>query len=243
MQPTEKKKTSPWLYVGIGCGLLLVLGVGAIIAAVVFVGSKVNEFKEDMTNPVVRTEKVKKTIGATELPEGYQAVMALSVPAIMDMAILSTQPLEAHAKPVKEDERLFIYMFLKNSSVNDVEELSAYLEGRSDDASVLARNNIHIRAEEITGRGVIPLEGRRVLYIGQRGELDTGQHHRKSNGPELNSISLIECPGQSLLRLGMWSAPDPSPGTPLEQLDVKGTPVDPEAIKDFMSHLNPCTVK
>jgi hypothetical protein len=134
-----------------------------------------------------------------------------------------------------------MYMFIKASSVNDVEELRAYIEGRSDDASVLARNNINIRAEEITGRGAIPLEGRRVLYIGQRGELSTNQE--QSRGPGLNSISLIECPGQSLLRLGLWSSPDPSPGTPLAELDVKGTPVDPEAIKAFMSHLNPCQVQ
>jgi hypothetical protein len=221
--------------------VLLLLGIGAVVATVMFVGNKFNELKEDMANPIVRTEKVKKTLGATELPEGYQAVMALGVPAIMDIAVLSTRAPEDHSRNAKEDERLFMYMFVKASSTNDVEELSAYLEGRSDDVSVLARHNIHIRAEEITGRGVIPLEGRRVLYIGQRGELSTGQLEKRGSG--LNSISLIECPGQTLLRIGIWSAPDPSPGTPIEQLDVKGTPVDPEAIKDFMSHLNPCQVK
>src|SRR5690242_16795199 len=97
VQPAEKKKTSPWLYVGIGCGVLLFLGIGATVATVMFVGSKFNELKEDMTNPVVRSEKVKKTLGVTEFPEGYYPVMALSVPAIMDMAILSTKSPDAPA--------------------------------------------------------------------------------------------------------------------------------------------------
>ncbi|WP_224247437.1 hypothetical protein [Hyalangium gracile] len=238
MQPVEKKKTSPWVYVGIGCGILLLLGVGGVVAAVLVGAKMFKGFQEEMTNPVTRTEKVKKTLGAPTLPEGYHAVMALSVPAVIDTAILSTRTPDAPAQADAKPERVFIYLFVKAASMNDTEELRAYLEGRSDDASVLARNNIDIRTSEIIGRGAIPLEGRRVLYLSQRGELesDNGQ----SQGPGLNAITLIECPGESLLRMGLWITPDPSPETPIEQLDVKGTPADPEAVRAFMSHFNPC---
>jgi hypothetical protein len=40
----------------------------------------------------------------------------------------------------------------------------------------------------------------------------------------------------------MPRAPDTSPEVPLAQLELKGTPVDPEAIRSFMSHFNPCQV-
>ncbi len=241
MQPAEqKKKPSPWLYVGIGCGALLLLILGGFVAAGMFIVKKGQQHQQDMANPVTRTEMVKKTLGAQTLPEGYHAIMSLSVPAIVDTAILSTRSPDAPTTGQPDGERVFLYFFLKPASVKDQQELRDYLEGKTDDRSVLARNNIQVGENELIGRGVIPLEGRRVLYLAQRGELETQHSGDKSDGPLLNSILVIECPGQNRLRMGLWMAPDPAPGAPLGQLELKGTPVDPEAIRAFMSHLNPC---
>jgi hypothetical protein len=241
MQPVEQKKkqTSPWLYVGIGCGALVLLGVVGSIAAVVFGENKIKEISEDMSNPVTRTEKVKKMLGAQTLPEGYFAIMALSVPVLMDTAVLSTSAPDAPKKSRKGQASFFVYLLLKAASVNDQEELREYLDGRSDDASVLTRNKVRIHTEEIIGRGAIQLEGHRLLYLTQRGELGSSSGH-DSTEPGINAIILIECPGETRLQMGLWIAPDPSPGTPLAQLELKGTPADPEALRAFMSHLNPC---
>jgi hypothetical protein len=241
MQPVEqKKKRSPWLYIGIGCGVLVLLGVGAVVAAGMFLVKKGQQYKEDLANPVTRTEMVKKTLGAQTLPEGYHAVMSLSVPALMDTAVLSTRAPDGPPSGQPGGERVFLYLFIKPASVKDREDLRKYLEGESQDASVLARNNIHVGQNELIGRGVLALEGRRVLYLAQRGELQTQHGRDEDQGPLLNSIFFIECPGQNRLRMGLWMAPDPAPGQPLEQLDLKGTPVDPEAMRTFMSHINPC---
>jgi hypothetical protein len=241
MQPADqKKKTSPWLYVGIGCGVLLLLGLGAAVAGGLFLFKQTQQFQEDMANPVTRTEKVKKILGAQTLPEGYHAVMSLSVPAIVDTAILSTRAPDAPPSGQTGGERVFMYFFLKPSSVKDAEELRSYLEGKSNDPSVLTRNNVQVGENEPIGRGVIPLEGRRVLYLAQRGEMQTQHSEDEGQGSLLNSILFIECPGQNRVRMALWMAPDPAPGAPLEQLDLKGTPVDPEAIRAFMSHINPC---
>jgi hypothetical protein len=241
MQPVEqKKKRSPWLYVGIGCGVLLILGIGGVVAAGFFIVKKGKEFQQDLANPVTRTEMVKKTLGAQTLPEGYHAILSISVPAIMDTAILSTRDPDAPRGGQPGGESVFVYLFIKPSTVQDREELRKYLEGESEDASVLTRNNIHIGKNELIGRGVIALEGRRVLYLAQRGELETRHSQRESKDPQLNSIFLIECPGQNRLRMALWMAPDPAPGKPLEQLELKGTLVDPEAMRTFMSHINPC---
>jgi hypothetical protein len=242
MQPVEeKKKRSPWLYVGIGCGVVLLLGIGAVVAGVSFLFKKGKQYQEDMANPITRTERVKKILGAQTLPEGYIASMSLSVPAIMDTAILTTRPPDAPPGGQKEDTRMFLYLFIKASSVKDQEELRRYLEGQSEDHSVLARNHIRVGKNELIGRGAIELDGRRVLYRAQRGVLKT-QHREEDESQTslLSSILFIECPSQKLMRMGLWLARDPAPNAPLEQLELKGTPVDPEAIRTFMSHINPC---
>jgi hypothetical protein len=239
MEPVEQnKKRSPWLYVGIGCGVLLLLGIGGAMFGVAFLFKKGKQYTEDLSNPIARTEMVKKALGAQTLPDGYHAVMALSVPAIMDMAVLSTRSPDAPAAGQTSNVSIFVYFLIKRSSGSDEEQLKKYLEGKSNDASVLARNNVSLGEGEIIGRGVIELEGRRVLYIAQRGEVET--QHDDREGPGLNSILFIECPGPKRMRMGVWMAPDPSPEAPLEQLDLKGTPADPEALRAFMSHLNPC---
>ncbi|HVG60278.1 MAG TPA: hypothetical protein VNA24_17095 [Hyalangium sp.] len=242
MQPAEQqqKKRSPWLYVGIGCGCLLLLGVGAFVAGGVFLVKKGQQLQQDMANPITRTELVKKTLGAQTLPEGYYAVMSISVPALVDTAVLSNRAPGTPQSGQPGGEIVFVYLFIKPSTVQDREGLRRYLEGESEDASVLTRNNIHVGKNELIGRGVLALEGRRVLYLAQRGELQTRHSESESKGPLLNSILFIECPGQDRLRMALWMAPDPAPGKPLEQLELKGTPVDPETMRTFMSHINPC---
>jgi hypothetical protein len=231
MQPQEdSKKRSPWLYVGLGCGALLLLAIAAIAIGAVFLFKAGQQYQEDMANPVTRTEKVKKTLGAQALPEGYSALMSISVPAILDVAVLSSE----------EGGRMFVYLFTKASTARDQEELRKYLEGTSADASVLTRNSVGVGENEFVARGSLELEGRRVHYLAQRGELETSYNKPDEKASQLHSILLIECPGQKLMRVGLWMAPDPAVGAPLEQLELTGTPVDPEAIRAFMSHLNPC---
>lgn len=241
MQPAEQtKKRSPWLYAGIGCGCLLLLGVGAFVVGGLFLVKKGQQLQQDMANPITRTERVKKTLGAQTLPEGYHALLSISVPSLLDTAILSTRAPDAPSRGQPGGESVFVYLFIKPSTVQDQEALREYLKGESEDASVLTRNNIHVGQNELIGRGALPFEGRRVLYLAQRGELQTRHRESESKGPLLNSIFFIECPGQNRLRMALWMAPDPAPGQPLEQLELKGTPVDPETMRTFMSHINPC---
>ncbi|HEX8703600.1 MAG TPA: hypothetical protein VF815_32490 [Myxococcaceae bacterium] len=237
-----KKPTSPWLYIAIGCGSLLLIG-GLIVGAIVFlVVKKVDEVKDDMANPIARTEKVKKALGAQTLPDGYYAFMTLNIPLVMDTAMLTTDDPSTPGSD-KAKDRLFMYIRLKSAPSSDVDEFRDYLEGRTDDPSVLERSNLDIRTDEIVGRGAVQLDGeRRLLYLAQRGVLRTNNSTSKSDGPGLNALVLFECPTRSDVRMGIWTAPDTSPGVPLAQLELKGTPVDPDAIRSFMSHFNPCQV-
>ncbi|MDY7225888.1 hypothetical protein [Hyalangium rubrum] len=236
MQPEVKKKQSPWLYIGIGCGSLLLIGAIIVGVGVWFVAKKANEIKEDMANPIVRTEKVKKALGAKTLPDGYYAMMSLSVPMVMDTAMISTKDPDA---PHDGGASVFMYFFLKSATSRDVGNLRDYLEGKSDDASVISRAGLDTEGNEVLGRGVLEYDGRRLLYLTQRGEL-RGNNSDRERGPTLNTLVFFECPGSSNVRMGVWLEPDPSPETPTSELDLQGTTVDPEAVRPFMAHFNPC---
>jgi len=233
--PTPKKQTSPWLYVAIGCGALVVLGSLAIAAGALFVFKKSDELNQDLANPVARAEKVKRALGARALPEGYHAIMTVSMPMLMDTTVISTRD----AAPSR---RTFMYVRFKVITPRDAQGMRDYLEGRTDDASVFARSRLQMKTEQLVGRGSLELQnGQKLLYLAQRGELRFGGNS-KSEGPGLNALVLFECPTQSDVRMGIWTAPDTSPEVPLEQLEIQGTPLDPEAIRSFMSHFNPCQV-
>jgi hypothetical protein len=235
----EKKQPSLWAYLGCGCLALVVAGVLAMMGGFALVADKARELEADNADPLRRTEKVKKTLGAEKLPEGYHAMMAISVPMLMDTALLSTHHPDVPENLQKAEVRAFMYVHSRSAKPTDVEELRAYLEGRKKDPAVLSRSgiDISIRKSEVLGRGTIELEGRRLLYLSQRAEL---RNERLQGNPSLNAIVLFECPGQDRARVGVWLAPDPSPRTPIARLDVTGTPVDVQALKAFMSHFNPC---
>src|SRR5215813_3669824 len=84
-----QKKTSPWVYVGIGCLVVVVIGVAAVGTVAFYGYRKAKQFTEEMKNPAAREAKVKSILHAETLPPGYYAVIGMSVPFVMDMAMLS----------------------------------------------------------------------------------------------------------------------------------------------------------
>ena len=81
--------TSPWVFVGCGCGLAVLL-IGLALGGLAYFGYQgAKQFEADMKDPAARTDRVLEILGAEDLPEGYHAVMGMSVPLVMDIAILS----------------------------------------------------------------------------------------------------------------------------------------------------------
>jgi hypothetical protein len=225
-----KKKTSPWVYVGVGCLVVVVIGVAAVGTGVFYFARKAKQLGEEMKDPKAREAKVKATLHADTLPPGYHAVFAMSVPFVMDMAMLSDRPPAADGQIKGMGERGFIYLNVMSQG-KDQKELRDFFEGKTDDASVLRRNNINVHTKEILKRGVIEQKGRKLLYLAHRGDVSFSGNHQ-SDG--LASQILVECGTDSRMRLGIWFGPDPG-GT-----DLTGTPADEAAIGQFMSHFNPC---
>jgi hypothetical protein len=225
-----KKKTSPWIYVGIGCLVVMVIGVAAVGTIAFYGYRKAKQFGEELKDPVAREAKVKAVLHADTLPPGYFAVMSISVPFVMDMAMLSDKAPGEDGQLRSMGERGFIYVSVMSQG-RDQQELRDFFEGKTNDESVLRRNNINVNTKEILKRGSIEQRGRRMLYIAQRGDISMSGHH---SGEGLASQILVQCGTDSRMRLGIWFGPDPGGD------DLAGTPADEAAIGQFMSHFKPC---
>lgn len=234
----EKKSNNTCLYLGLGCFVLVVLGL-AVLGGLGYWGyQKAEQFKEDMRDPAKREERAKQILGAETLPEGYLPHISLSVPLVMDMAILGSEPPDEEGKPGKLGERAFIYFKFKIGEKKKKQELRDFFEGRTDNAEVLRDQNIHIDLRDEIRRGVIETDKQTVLYTAHRGGLES-QNSKRSEG--LVTLMMIECPGDDKhYGMGIWSTPDPHSEEPVAEADFTGTSADEATIRDFMSHFDLC---
>jgi hypothetical protein len=230
---TPAKRRSPLLYVGVGCGVLVVLVVGGVIVSGLWLASAVKETND----PATRDARVKAMLGATDLPAGYYPQTGFSLPMVMEMAILSDKP------PPEEgiDKRGFVY-FKFISKGQDQEQLRDYFSGKSEDPAVLKRNNINVDPKEIIRRGAFDSHGHPVLYLSQRG---TAAAPTQGTGPGiartgLNTMVLFQCKGEGQLRMGIWIGEDPHPDQPAKDADLTGTVADESQLRPFIGNFNPC---
>jgi hypothetical protein len=240
---TQKKKTSPWLYVGLGCSGLLVLGVLVIGGLIWFAARKMDDFEKGMNDPVVRRQEAQRILGTQAFPEGYDAQMSLSVPLVMNLVLLgSEEGLPGTGTVGAGNGFLFIHMLLEQPPQE--RRVRDYVEGR-DVASpgALAGNDFRLDVTETLGRGELPFEGHTVRYVSQRGTFTfssdkDGVEDERVQG--LSTLVLFECPGSPRSRLGLWYTPDPAPDAKEGAPALEGTPADKAAVERFMSHFHPC---
>lgn len=235
---TKKPSTPPWVWVAAGCGaavvLLLVAG-----GAVLFFGARMaRQIEREMEDPGTRAEKAREVLGSEALPPGYYPVMALSVPFVMEMAILSdVEPPPGAPQDFRFDDRGFLYVEMLSTG-GQRREVEQFFAGEIDQAEFLRRSSINLHRGEVLQRGSVMVGGLEVPYVAQRGSLSLG-----SGGPHRDSLTttvLVECPGSSRLRLGMWFGNDPAPEAPGEELDLTGTTADPAALAELLGHFRFC---
>ena len=235
-----EKRTSPWVFIGVGC-LAAFLALVAIVVGIGWLGfQQIQQIQDTMENPEARTEAAIEMLGAAEIPAGYHAAMALSVPFLMQTVILSDLEPDADGQIEGFDESGFIYVKTLRFGEQE-QELRDFFEGRAEDSDILRQQPVRVSADEVIGRGSFELPGRTLRWVGYRGEIAVGGGRGSELGDGLSSMILVECPDDERMRLGIWFGTDPDPDTPVDEADFTGTVVDEAEIRRFMEPLDVCS--
>ena len=233
-----EKRTSPWVFVGIGC-LAAFLALAAIVIAIGWLSfQQIQQIQETMENPEARAKAATEMLGATEIPQGYHTVMALSVPFLMETVLLSDREPNENGQIEGFDESGFIYV---KTLTRGEQKLRDFFEGRTEDSDILDQQPVHVSADELVGRGSFELPGRTLRWVAYRGEIAAGSGNGAQLGEGLSSMILMGCPDDDRMRLGIWFGPDPDPDTPVDEADFRGTVVDEAEIRGFMEPLDVCS--
>ncbi len=228
-----QKKRSRWMYVGLGCGataFLFFIAAVVLVAVMTSAARKLSERNEDAES---RTAEAKRLLGAERLPDGYSAAFVMSLPGVMEMALLSDRAPDAGAAD-GFDTRGFLYVELLGP--RNQAELRDYFDGRTEDASVLRRNHVNANVRQTIRRGELIARTGKALYVAGRGEAETGVGRRSG----LQTLVLFQCRNEKRTRLGIWFGEDPRPDTAVDVLDVSGTVADERELARFLSHFDPC---
>jgi hypothetical protein len=234
----EKKRTSPWIFIGVGCLVSVFLIIAVIIAIGAWGFSQVRELARAMEDPTIRSDMARDMLATDELPDGYNTMVALSIPFLVETVILTDREPDEDGRIDRFGERGFIYV--KTLSMGDQEqELRDFFEGETDDSQLLNQSSIRVNAREFIDRGSIEESGRTLRWVSYRGEV--GNRGQNDFGEGLNAMIMFECPGAERVRMGIWFGPDPDPDTPADQTDFTGTVADPAEIQQFVAGFDVCS--
>lgn len=238
----ERKSTSPWTWLGCGCGAVVLLGILGIAGLTWVAYQSAEDMQEASKDPVARAAKIREVLPYRELPAGYYAVGTFSLPFLMDVAIFSDRNPDTGAGPSPDgaqdfEKRGFIYMNMRQFRDNK-EKMRDFLEGKAPAPkdSGWAESNVKFEPSEVIRRGTLDVEGRKILYAASRGEIE--REGRDEDG--LVTMLMPDCPSDGRLRFGLWFGPDPAPEKPVAEVDWAGTAADPRAIAEFAKHFQFC---
>jgi hypothetical protein len=236
----QPKQTSPWVYIGVGCGVAVLLALAGIVGFTFLVYRQGKEMAEGFKDPKTREAKTRQVLPYETLPAGYYAGGAMSVPFLMDFAFLTDQEPAAGEGPDqgRYHEHSFVFMNMRHLRDNR-EKMERYLRGEAPapEDSPWGKSNVNFHTEEVIRRGEIQVGGEKVLYQASRGEID----HKGERKQGVVTMVLPKCPDDRL-RFGIWIGPAPqaSEGKPVNETDYTGSPADPVAMQEFLGHFRLC---
>ena len=233
----EKSGTSPWVWIGCGCLVAILLVVAAVGGLGYFGMRQAKQLEEDLRDPDARRSKALEVLGAETLPEGYYPGVALSIPFLMDMAMLSDREPEPGAEPQPLGERGLFYLDVFSFG-RQRDELRDFFDGKTNDPEVLRQQNIDLDLDEVIARGEAAHPQATVRWVAHTGDVG-GMGSADAGG--LVTLLLFECgDGDRRLRFGIWYAPDPRVESGDDTASLDGTPADGAAVEAFVASFRPC---
>jgi hypothetical protein len=225
---SQRKERSIWVYLGCGCGCLVLL-LAAAFGAVVYFGIRAaHSVEEGIKNPVTRAERVRDLLGYESPPAGYEPAMAITLPFVFRLAVLTDRPPAADGQD-DSFERAFFY-FRPSTWMARSADLRKVFEGSGNPAHAFERwesTDVRLRGSETLGEGTVTVAGREIPYVARRGEVEFERH--QSEG--ILAVFVVKCAGKDD-GLGGWLVPDTT--------DLTGSPADPAALTEFLSRFDLC---
>lgn len=224
------KKRSGWFYLFVSCGVLFLGGVLVFGVVAVMVVRWGNNFKGELENPEVRTEKAREFLFAENLPEGYHAALHFNAPFGLMRMVMLTDGSPSDRPGRIQGEHMFLYVELPGWD-SDWKEFANGGPPRFDDLDDL---NIHIDRRERLATGDLVVGKMEIFYAVNRGEI-SGEGYHSDDG--VFSIMLVRCPeGNKRHRTVVWSGPP----SDVEEDPVSGTTGDPRRIAEMLENFQLC---
>jgi hypothetical protein len=177
-----------------------------------------------MADPDLRRTKAEALLHAEALPAGYEATLSLSVPMLGRVAVLEQRAPE---------RGLFLYLESRGSR-------TPAEPGDERFERLLDVRGLRLDPGEPLAGGELAIGAQVLDYRASRGRL---WHPPEGEREVLLALVDIGCrPLEEVARLGVWIGADPAPDRPLEELDLSGTPADPEALRAFLSAFRFCSL-
>lgn len=232
-----QRKTSPWVYAGCGCAVLLVLTAVVCLFVVKKLADQGHRMEQGLADPKVREQRTRELLSYRELPAGYYPAGALSLPYLLDMAFLGDHSPAAGETHVDIEDHGFIFIKMHWGKIPaEAGARRRMLYGANGKAPWEQGSGFRVETHEPLGDGEVTAGGAHVVYRATRGDVHmNGKVHRG-----ITDILMIECADRRI-RIGVWLGRDPAPGEPTSALDLAGTPADPRAITAFLDHFNLCS--
>lgn len=244
------KKTSPWIYVGLGCATLIVIVIALCAAALYFTHQWKEHMADGFRDPVYRTAQAQEILHCDRFPEGLRAMLGVSLPFVGRAAILSDRELTKKEEIRGFDRQGFAYLQLSGFFTNRAsirERYKSFLQGTISSTDFwnehrfmmdrgFDREKVAWEGHEVLSQGAFPDRDYQVTYRSQRGDLQINRDVMKVIG----TFMLIECPKEDPSAMAFWLKKDPAPDEPASALDLEGTPADELAVRSFLQNFQPC---
>jgi hypothetical protein len=175
---------------GCGCAVVIVFFLAAVLTVTWSTYRAGRDFERVARDPEAAAERAREVVEFTELPEGYRAFGALTVPFLLDVAFFMA-PIEAPGEepgggaaaapgvevgeaaegeePLHVD-RGFLYVRLRDW-MGRGDELRRELLAEGSDEAPLTQEGLDFDPTEVVGRGELESGEAKVTWLARRGKI------------------------------------------------------------------------